>query len=458
MTPFDSLRQWQKPHAKALAARYFEHGTCHDGSDGGIGKTYIACAIAAEYNITPTIICPKSVVPSWRRVLFLFGVPANVYSYGLAWRRIGEFVPAGPKRMMKPGPDGKPRYKQGSRFVFKPGCRPQHIWFDECHRGNGETSNISKVMLAAKGAGCNIYTMSATPADNPLQMKALGYIHGLYKEKKHFKPVFVRQYGAYQDNFKRWHWNRDQARKLGYMKRLHDALYGGPGQRLRKADVPNFPRTIIDTKIIPGYDKQLDRMTKEMVEIYQQYEEEVEMTDAEVSKELKYRQMAELNKVASLVELAEDYIAQGFKVAYFVNFTETRFELCEQFVRRGNKVGEIEGSQSAASRQDYIDAFQNNELDVIVCQIDAGGEGVSLHDDKCGVPRVAFICPTYKAPTLHQVMQRVHRDGGGFSMQFLVYFDEGIEEKVADAVSNKLECMEMLNDGELTGFSLVKKV
>jgi hypothetical protein len=436
---FDLLRTWQRPHAQALAARYFEYGSCHDGSDGGVGKTYVACAIAAEYKLSPIIVCPKSVVPSWRRVLLHFGVPANVYSYGLAWRRLGQLVPWG----------------TGSYFKFR--IPVTDIWFDECHRGNGQTSNNSKLMLAAKVANARIYTMSATPADNPLQLKALGFIHGLYKNKKDFNPWFIKSYGAYQDGLGKWSWDIASAKRLGHMGRLHDKLYGRCGQRLRKSEIVGFPETVIDTKVIPGYGKELDKMEKELREIYDSYETEAQMTDAEIVKQLKYRQMAELNKVEALVELTTDYIDQGFKVVHFVNFTETRFALCEALMKIKYKLGEIEGSQSAGTRQDYIDAFQRNELDVVVSQIDAGGEGVSLHDTRHGVPRAVFVCPTYKASTLHQVLQRVHRESGGFSLQFLVYFDEGIEDDVAKKVHQKLQCMEMLNDGELSGFNLVKQ-
>jgi len=439
VNPFDRLRPWQRPHAKGMAARLFEYKSCHDGSDGGIGKTYIAAAIAAEYNLYPTIICPKSVVPSWRKVLLDFGVPAVVYSYGLAWRRLGE---------MK-------KWGTGTYFEFRANLDLPDVWFDESHRCNGTKSNNSKLMIAAKKAGCRVYTMSATPADNPMQMKALGFVHGLH-DNKTFYPNFIQRYGAYKNNLGRWMWNRQQAKKLGYMDTLHKKLYGERALRLRKGDIEGFPATIIDLKIIDGYNREVTKLSTELMELYAEYQEQADMTDAAITKELKYRQQAELCKVASLIEMTEDYLAQGFKVAHFVNFTETRFELCEQLMKKGYKLGEIEGSQSAGARQDYIDAFQSNELDVVVAQIDAGGEGVSLHDHVNKVPRVAFVCPTYKASTLHQVLQRVHRDGGGFSLQFLVYFDEGIEEKVADAVQNKLQCMEMLNDGELSGFNLVK--
>jgi len=430
---FDALHDYQQLHAQQVMESYFNQGSAHDGSDGGVGKTYIAAAIAHMRGVGPLVLCPKSVAPSWKRVLYNFGVPAEVTTYGNAWRNLG--------KMRRYG-------KKGNVFTFH--RYYPDIFFDESQYCNGRISKTSKLMLAAKVANSRILTMSATPADNPLQMRALGYAHDLHAGSD-FDPAFLYKYGAFKDGLGQWMWNRTEAKKLGFMKKLHDDFYGSRAFRLRKADIPGFPETVIDTKPIDGYTAQVSKLSNELMELYREYEVEAEMTDSVLTKELRYRQMAELCKVANLAEFCQDYHSQGFKFVVFVNYTETRFEIISRLKDKYH-LGEIYGSQP--DRQTTIDAFQSNNLDGLVVQIDAGGTGVNLHDPVNQVPRVVFLCPTYKADVLHQALQRTHRDGGGFSLQFLVYFDEGIEAKVAKAVNEKLHCMEMLNDGELSGFAL----
>ena len=70
---------------------------------------------------------------------------------------------------------------------------------------------------------------------------------------------------------------------------------------------------------------------------------------------------------------------------------------------------------------------------------------------RAGNPRTSFICPTFSAVDLKQVLGRPHRDGGGHSIQWLVYFRGTVEERVAKSVERKIANLDMLNDGDLAG-------
>jgi hypothetical protein len=435
-----SLLDWQREHAENVFKTLLTKGHVHDGSDGGSGKTYIACEVLPRLNEVPTIICPKSVRPNWYRVLKDFGVPAHVFTYGQAWRHLGELKKCG----------------KGSYFVFH--RRHPIILFDEVHHCGGMSSNLSKVLIGARRVGSKIYTLSATPADNPLKMKAFGYSHKMYDQTREYAH-WTMQHGAFKDGLGRLQWKRAEAVKYNHMDRLHHRMYGpnGFGFRLRKEEIPNFPKTIVDTMPLDytQLNAKIRKMDDHLQELYEEYQTHADLSDEAIISELRWRQISELAKVEDLAELVIDAREGGMRSAVFVNYTETRFALIEKLKKKTDFVlADVFGGQTETQRQQVCTSFQRNEIDCLVLQIDAGGEGISLHDPVDKQPRASFICPTYKPTTLHQTLQRVNRVGGGFSLQKLVYFDGGIEQKVADAVRVKLNCIDQLNDGELSGIGL----
>ena len=96
-----------------------------------------------------------------------------------------------------------------------------------------------------------------------------------------------------------------------------------------------------------------------------------------------------------------------------------------------------------------IEKKYSDESRIIICNIKAGGVGVSLHDLHGNHPRVALISPTDSAQDLKQTFGRVHRAGGKTKSIQRILFAEGVEEEVAANVAAKLECLDQLNDGDL---------
>ena len=97
-----------------------------------------------------------------------------------------------------------------------------------------------------------------------------------------------------------------------------------------------------------------------------------------------------------------------------------------------------------------IDAFQADETKVMLCQIQSGGVGVSLHDERGERPRSSLICPTYSAIDLKQALGRIHRAGAkSKSVQRIIFAADSIEEAVMKKVKAKLHNIETLNDGDI---------
>jgi superfamily II DNA or RNA helicase len=159
------------------------------------------------------------------------------------------------------------------------------------------------------------------------------------------------------------------------------------------------------------------------------------------------RMRAELSKVSALIEMTEDALDMNYSIVIFVNFLTT-LKALESLAF--DNVQTIHGEQKIHDRELAIAAFQKDKARVIVSTIDSGGAGISLHDVTGVHPRLALICPTWRAVTLRQSLGRVHRAGGrSKALQKLVYAAGTIEETVADRVRGKLNQIDLINDADL---------
>lgn len=162
---------------------------------------------------------------------------------------------------------------------------------------------------------------------------------------------------------------------------------------------------------------------------------------------LRAQQHAEILKIPTLTEMAKDAIAEGSSVVIFVNFISTLEELKERLA-----CPVIYGQQNDAQRQGAIDTFQSDKAHAIVCQIQAGGVGVSLHQDEAWKrPRTSLICPCFDGRLLKQALGRIHRSGAKDGVVQRIVFGEGsaVEERACRAIERKVANMDLFNDGEL---------
>jgi superfamily II DNA or RNA helicase len=150
---------------------------------------------------------------------------------------------------------------------------------------------------------------------------------------------------------------------------------------------------------------------------------------------LRARQLAEAAKVPDIIDMVWEARAEGFSVAVFVNFVDTVRALQESF---GAKCAVVVGGQKDTEREENIQSFQRNEARVIVCNIAAGGTGVSLHDTEGGHPRMSLISPTFDEKAYVQTLGRIHRAGAKSPCVQRVLVASGtIEEKILVKLEHK---------------------
>jgi len=110
----------------------------------------------------------------------------------------------------------------------------------------------------------------------------------------------------------------------------------------------------------------------------------------------------------------------------------------------------VNGVVSDKKRQQAVDDFQDDKQRIILINIAAGGAGLSLHDLNGKYPRISLICPSYSAVLMRQSTGRVWRDSAKTkSIQKIVFVANTIEEEVCKIVNQKLENLDLLNDGDL---------
>lgn len=460
-----TLREYQQPHFTRLLTYLIQYNFAHDGSDTGVGKMYVGAALINAIGKEALVICPLSVVPTWEEVLNGFGaVNTTVMNYESAWRKLGS----------------KKVWGSGSYFQFH--RKYPVVAFDEVHRAGGETTINSKMLIAAKRAGSIILTQSATIAETPLRMKAFGYaagLHGLNADGDNWIGFLLRNQ-CKPGTFGGWTFSAEAHPEI--LPGLQEEIYKCErGSRLRKSEIPGFPKMTTEVRLLGNPDKQLMRLGDELLAYYngravkantfaeraeakyraavktaQELGEEIPergQTGEELAKMMMIRQQLETAKVPLIADMIEDAMEDS-KVAVFCNFNETIEQLAKVCSSRKCKYGIIRGVRSGSGdgvREQVKKDFQANLLDVVLVNIEAGGVGLSLHDPVTQVPRTQIICPTFSGTALKQVLGRSNRLEGGFSRNFLCYFEGTFEGVIARIVRGKLDNLDLLNDAELSG-------
>jgi len=402
-----------------------------DASDVGTGKTYTSLACMRELGISPVVVAPLTVLPSWERAAKHLGVSIRAINWDKV--RTGN-TPLG-------------KWDSAAKKSFSWAKDVDGLIFDEVHRAKSHKTMNHHLVAGAKRQNIPTLALSATAASNPLQMKALGFLLGLHQYKGFWG--WVEQYGCFANRWGGYEFDGNPR----HLQALHAQIFPKKGVRVRVSDLGDaFPETQVATELVTVAKPELiNRAFEDVAEALAAIADK-KMHDPEhhLTKLLRARQTSELAKIPALIQMAEDALEQNMSVAIFVNFEET-LNAVSAHLGKDNTVVQIHGQQTPEERQAAIDAFQNDRARVIVANIKAGGVGVSLHDLNGKHPRMALISPTWSAIDLRQALGRVHRAGGKTkSLQRIVFAAGTVEERVAKMVEEKLSHLDALNDGELS--------
>jgi superfamily II DNA or RNA helicase len=399
-----------------------DQGSSLDTSRTGTGKTVVACRVARNIDKV-AVICPKICIPQWERELKDQGIkPIFVLNY--------EKIRTGNTQFLS---------KKNKQYTWNLPSDTLIIW-DEVHRCKSPVSLNANMLIAAKKQSLRNLMLSATAAKDPTEMRALGYVLGLHSLNKDAGNLkcwirWMRDHGCRMDPFRNW-----VSGALKHLIRLNETMYGrnGCAYQITEADLPNaFKENQIITEplqfktsndIASTYSDIVSQVLLDMVNGDHEPEPSV------LVQILRARQLVEALKVSDTSALIKDALAEGFSAVVFVSFTDT----VRLFQAEFPDAAVIVGGQSAAEREEGIMAFQNNEKRVMLCNIAAGGAGVSLHDIHGGHPRMSFINPTYNPVDHIQTLGRIHRNGSQSNAVQRVLVAAGtIEEEIISIIERK---------------------
>lgn len=399
------------------------------GHSTGVGKTFCALGIARELGKRIAVVCPKPITTDWHRAAKMMGV--EVFEIcGWEWAKTG-------KSQLGRWTNDK---KEEFRFLLPPDVL---LVFDEVHRGKGEATQNAYLVRDSVNQNISAIALSATIADDPTKLWAIGQFLGLHQGGKDYFR-FLSQNGCRKTRF-----GMQFTGGHSVLKKLHSRIYPEKGNRLRHSDLGDaFPETLIKAKafdmdnarkIAGEYDDLCNRI--EELRMQENFSANV------LAEQTRARQRIEMLKAPAVAAMARDLIEEGNSVFIAVNYTETREWLMEEL----KTDCAIFGGQNDIDRRGKIDSFQNDKSRVIIGIIQACREGLNLHDLNGNHPRVALIMPTPSIFDTRQVLGRVHRAGGkSKSIQFLVYAaGVPIEESICEKLDERLKRLDLLNDGAI---------
>lgn len=458
-----------------------------DGSDMGTGKTFQAVGVIRELNLPTLVVVPAISIPGWKKAGEALGVEFDILSFESArtgntpWGR-WEFPP--PKKAetylqcescqcvvdeRKPHPcphqylgihcvKVKKKEHNFGKFFWHENIKLLVV--DEVHRCGALDSLQADMLVGARRSGLPVLGLSATAADSPLGLRALGYCLGLHSlvGPTGFYPWAQRR-GCCKLPFKGFHFAAGEERKTRIMADLGAEIFPRHGVRVKISDLGDkFPECQITAELydIAGSAKRMERLYRDMAEALAAVHEKRDLdNESAVVQLIRARQELELLKVPLLVELTNAAIEEGKHVALFVSFRSTVDELCRRLKTDCRVDGSQVGQRGARLRQQCVDSFQADESPVIVCSAAAGGIAISLHDLLGKFARLGLILPGFSAREFRQICGRLRRQGAKSKALYRAIFAAGTDdESVHRKLAPKLNCLDALNDGDFFASNL----
>ena len=436
------LRPYQTEAAEKLADSLQNLGIGVDLSDTGLGKTFHALGAVKLVQAPFAVVCRASSRNKWVKAVEDFGLAGSCLAVD-SWQRFTN------GRNYRELVIKQARGKSAS-YSWVP-SQPTVIIFDEVQDAGGQTSLNSQLLIGA-GRSRNTYPLglSATIADSPLKLKALGFCCGLHNLDNFYGWAMDHGCGKSPFGYNQLMFKPRESRWV--IPKLRDALAPFGVRVCRDTVAEYLPQETVEIELwdvgTPGklVQEALDKLEETRDEDLLRHEDG---TPGAVE-QMRDRQEAELRRLVPLASEIKASVDGGMYCPVFLNFTSSINTLVGLLVDEGlaNEIGIFDG-RDKWQREVDIDRFMKGELKVLILQSAAGSASIDLHDTVGGRPRMTFVSPTYHAETMIQMLGRAVRFGAKTPVIQRIVFAEGtIEQKVYKVVEGKARNIRALNDGE----------
>ena len=439
ITPFD----WQKPLIAKQSDTLKKNRVFLCSAHTGSGKTVMALQTVKDLGIPTLIVCPKIAISQWLSTAQRMDVPENLI-LGVV----------NPENLIASKKNKFYRHDEGWLIGHD---TPSLLVWDEVHRSCSGADSKSALALARwcskkMPEGNKVLAMSATPFETPLKLRALGYLMGFHRFVERDFYDWCRKHacsmvpiGRYPRIRQVFAFTTNKARAEEVMRIIRRDM----GERFLSIgpdEIPGFPDEVKEVCLVDLAKKDHDALVRAYEEMPPQMQH---MSQDDMVKTLRLRQQAEWCKASVLAEMAANYVEDGYSVFIAISFSDSRRRIEDELTKRGVKYASIYGGQRDSERQAGIDSFQRNETHVMVGMMQACSVALSLHDELHERPRVSLISPSYSASDVIQALGRIRRVGGTTATQKIVLAAGSVEERVAEAVQRKIDCIGTLSDQDL---------
>lgn len=383
------------------------------GDEMGLGKTMQAiaafCDLASKGGSHFLVVCPLSVVVNWKREIeSQSDLPAiEVYGEGRAMEMT---------QWSANGGVAITTFETLNKIPVPEAVTVDMMVVDEAHYiKNPEAQRTQSVVAAGKKA-LNILYMSGTPLENKV-------------EEMQFLISCLQP---------------EIAEQIKGMKQLTQA------EEFRQAVAPVYLRRVREDvlKELPELieKEQWGLMNKEEFTAYENALLEGNfMSVRQVSWQLS--DVSKSTKAQRLMEIWEDAKEGGRKLIIFSFFKDVLSKVSGMLGEYC--VGVIDGSVSAANRQQMIDSLKTAKAgSALVCQIQAGGVGLNIQ----AASVVVFCEPQIKPSLETQAVARAYRMGQSQSViVHRLLMQDSVDERIMEILHTKGELFDQFADESVIG-------
>lgn len=419
----------QQSHVDRLIKILKRSNSAVDLSVCGLGKMVCGAEIAMRLNRPLVVVAPLSTLPAWKMELAERNIkPLAVVNYD----------------KLRGGRTPWVKKDKGIWSWHLP--EDALIIFDEAQRTKSTTSITGKIAIAAKPF--TTLMLSGSLAESPLHMRAAGYLLDLHQLRNFW--TWARARGCVPCMFGGLEFEGG----FDVLDKLHKEIVPEHGSQMSLAEMAKFlpenqiifePVDFGDTGAIQKLYEELEAELLALAENAENDSKGAEILTAQ----LRARQQAELLKVPLLTERATDLSNEGAKVIVFLNFSDPLAALSERL----GGIPLISGKHG--DRQATIERFQRDEIPILGVNVAAGGVGISLHGK---APRQTLLSPSFNPIDIIQALGRAPRVGGGHTTQHILSASGTIEESVCKILRQKLEHIDVINNGDPARLELDRKM
>lgn len=160
------------------------------------------------------------------------------------------------------------------------------------------------------------------------------------------------------------------------------------------------------------------------------------------------------SKMDATIELIKELKESNQKVLLFSSFTSVLDLLGQELYREGISYAMLTGKTSKEDRKMLVQKFQNQEVDVFLVSLKAGGTGLNL----TAAEAVIHYDPWWNQSVQNQATDRAYRIGQKKNVQvFKLVMKNSIEERIQILQNKKQELADIFVEGNNGSFSTMSK-